>query len=59
MKKKFKITKFGQGKKITLPGESIVLDDKTSQAKLKKVFNLGMINLVEEDAKEDSENDAD
>lgn len=59
MKKKFKITKFGYGKKITLPNESIVLDDKTTQTKLKKVFNMGMSNLVIEDDAEESENDAD
>jgi len=58
MKKVYKVTKIGTGKKIVLRGGAIVLDENTPQTKLKKVFkNQGPVKLViEEDAKE-TEND--
>lgn len=58
MKKVYSVSKLGEGKKVVLKGDSIVLNSDTTQAKLKKVFKQqGRIRLViESDAKE-SEND--
>ena len=55
MKAKYSITKIGLNKKVLLPGDKVVLDEKTTQKSLKKLYDLGYTNLVsKEDAKEDS-----
>ena len=47
--------KIGLNKKVLLPGDKVVLDEKTTQKSLKKLYDLGFTNLViKEDAKEDS-----
>jgi len=63
MRAKYIPTKKGLNKKVLLKGDKVIIDESTTQKNLKKLFDLGYIDLVKkEDAKEDnseSENEND